>query len=49
MKSISAINPAIMENTKYSIVKAGASFTDLNVSVWRDDCVSLCLISFLVL
>jgi len=33
MKSIAAINPAITENMKYLIAKAGASFIDLNVGV----------------
>ena len=49
MKSISAINPAITENTKYSIVKAGASFINLNVGVWLAHGVSLCFISLLAL
>jgi len=33
MKSISTIKPAITENTKYSIVKACASFIELKVGV----------------
>jgi len=33
MKSISTINPAITENTKYSIVKVCASFINLKVGV----------------
>jgi len=33
LKSISTINPAITENTKFSIIKAHASFIDLKVGV----------------
>ena len=33
MKSISTINPAIMENTEYTIVKARAPVIDIKVGV----------------
>ena len=36
MKSISTINPAVMENTECSIVKARTSFIDFKVGVLLD-------------
>jgi len=49
MKNISKINPAITDNTECSIVKARASFSDLEVGVLFDHGVSLCFVSFLTL
>ena len=46
-KSISTINPAITENTKYSIVKRHASFIDLKVGVSLNHGVSLRFVSLL--
>ena len=46
MKSISAINPAITENT---IIKACTSFIDLKVGVSLYHGVSLCFVSLLAL
>jgi len=45
MKSISAINPAITENTERSIVKVLASFIDLKVGVLFDHGIPPHLIS----
>jgi len=47
MKSISTINPAIMENTERLIVKTCASFFDLKVVVLLDHNVPLHFISLL--
>ena len=47
MKSISTINPAIVENTEYLIVEACASFTNLKVNVSLDHGVLLHFVLFL--
>ena len=47
MKSISTINPALMENAECLIVKAHALFIDLKVGVLLDHEVSICFISLL--
>ena len=49
MKSISTINPAIMENTEYSIVAVHASFVDLKVGALLDHDVSPPFVSLLAL
>ena len=49
MKSISTINPAIMENTECLIVKVHAPFIDLKVGVSLDHGVPLHFVSFLAL
>ena len=46
MKSISTINPAIMENTEYSV---HASFVDLKVGALLDHDVSPPFVSLLAL
>ena len=45
MKSISTINPAVTENTKYLIIKAHALF----MGVWLDHGSSQHFVSFLTL
>ena len=47
MKSISTINPAIIENMEWSIVEVCASFINLKVGTSLDHGVSLCFISLL--
>ena len=49
IKSISTINPAIVENTECSIIKARALFIDLKVGVSLDHAILLCFVSLLVL
>ena len=46
MKSITTINPAIMENTECSIVEACTSFINLKVGVLFDHGVSLSSVLF---
>ena len=45
MKSISTINPAIMENTECSTAKTHSSFIDLKVDVSLSHGVLLCFVS----
>jgi len=47
MRSISTINPAIKENTKRSIVKVRALFTNLKVGISLDHGILLRFISLL--
>jgi len=49
MKNISAINPAIMENTEYSIVIVHSLFINIKVGVSLDHGISLCFILLLAL